>query len=96
MCVCRFHTKHDGFYITNDGLHTKADGFHAEYDRFRVYLIDDGPSMPGSPDWKERAQTIKFLIDAGYGHRILVGHDTMVLNMMGGNGSRSSRPSLST
>ena len=50
----------------------------------------DGPSVPGSPDWRERAQTIKFLIDAGYGHRILVGHDTMVLNMMGGNGSKPS------
>jgi|EP01046_Picozoa_sp_COSAG06_P054900 phosphotriesterase-related protein len=46
----------------------------------------DGPSMPGTPDWRQRAETIKFLIDAGYGHRILVGHDTMVLNMMGGNG----------
>jgi phosphotriesterase-related protein len=46
----------------------------------------DGPSIPSVPDWKQRAQTIKFLIDAGWGHRILVGHDTMVLNMMGGNG----------
>ena len=39
-----------------------------------------------SPNWQDRAETIKFLIDAGFGHRILVGHDTMVANLMAGEG----------
>ena len=39
-----------------------------------------------NPNWQDRAETIKFLIDAGFGHRILVGHDTMVANLMAGEG----------
>jgi len=40
-----------------------------------------GPgSEPGSarPDWEGRTETIKRLIDAGWGHRIMLSHDWMV------------------
>merc|ERR1712125_110304 len=37
-----------------------------------------GPTEEGSPDWQERTQTIKNLIDAGYGNRIMLSHDWMV------------------
>ena len=30
---------------------------------------------PGSPGWKTRASTVKALIDAGWGHRVVLGHD---------------------
>ena len=33
---------------------------------------------PPGVTWEGRADTIKALIDAGWGHRIMVGHDTMV------------------
>ena len=29
----------------------------------------------GTPDWRGRTETAKKLIDAGYGHRIMLGHD---------------------
>lgn len=34
-----------------------------------------GDVTPGTPSWTERAETIKRLIDAGWGHRILLSHD---------------------
>ena len=30
---------------------------------------------PGTPEWEERTETIKKLIDAGYAHRIVLSHD---------------------
>ena len=31
--------------------------------------------MPDTPDWEGRTMTIKKLVDAGYGDRIMLGHD---------------------
>ena len=46
------------------------------------------------PDWRERARTIKRLIDAGWGHRIMVGHDTMVFSGQGGKGPEDPPPHM--
>ena len=37
-----------------------------------------GGRMPGTPNWETRTETAKKLIDAGYGHRIMLGHDWSV------------------
>ena len=37
-----------------------------------------GGTMPGTPDWQGRTETAKKLIDAGFGHRIMLGHDWSV------------------
>lgn len=37
-----------------------------------------GDVTPGTPSWTQRADTIKRLIDAGWGHRILLSHDWCV------------------
>ena len=37
-----------------------------------------GGAMPGTPDWRGRTDTAKKLIDAGFGHRIMLGHDWSV------------------
>ena len=38
--------------------------------------MDRHPSgPPPSPDWQTRTETVKALIDAGWGHRVLLGHD---------------------
>ncbi len=37
-----------------------------------------GGAMPGTPDWQGRTKTAKKLIDAGFGHRIMMGHDWSV------------------
>ena len=34
-----------------------------------------GGTREGTPDWRGRTETAKKLIDAGYGHRIMLGHD---------------------
>lgn len=34
-----------------------------------------GWSMPGSPNWEQRTETAKRLIDAGFGERIMLSHD---------------------
>tara|TARA_B100001123_G_scaffold357813_1_gene412236 strand:- start:8803 stop:9774 length:972 start_codon:yes stop_codon:yes gene_type:complete len=36
------------------------------------------PSVAENPNWEERTETIKKLIDAGYGNRIMVSHDWAV------------------
>jgi phosphotriesterase-related protein len=46
------------------------------------------------PDWRERAHMIKKLIDAGWGHRILVGHDTMVYSGQNGKGPEDPPPHM--
>lgn len=37
-----------------------------------------GGRAPGTPNWEERTATVKALIDAGYGHRIMLSHDWSV------------------
>lgn len=37
-----------------------------------------GTPSPENPGWEERTQTLKNLIDAGFGHRIMLGHDWSV------------------
>ena len=34
-----------------------------------------GGRLPGTPDWEERTAIVKQLIDAGFGDRLLLGHD---------------------
>ena len=34
-----------------------------------------GGTTPGTPDWEGRTETVKRLIDAGFAHRIMLGHD---------------------
>ncbi len=37
-----------------------------------------GGNMPGTPDREGRAQTVKRLVDAGWAHRLMLGHDWSV------------------
>src|SRR5919106_162517 len=37
-----------------------------------------GGRIPGTPNWEQRTEMIKRLIDAGYGHRIMLSHDYSV------------------
>ena len=37
-----------------------------------------GGRMPGTPDWRSRTDMANKLIDAGFGHRIMLGHDWSV------------------
>ncbi len=37
-----------------------------------------GGRMPGTPNWEQRTETAKKLIDAGFGHRIMLSHDWSV------------------
>ena len=32
-------------------------------------------TRPGTPKWEERTETVKKLIEAGFGHRVMLGHD---------------------
>lgn len=34
-----------------------------------------GGRMPGTPGWAGRTETVKRLLDAGYAHRVMLGHD---------------------
>jgi len=41
-----------------------------------VYLsMDRYPGGPGRPDWQQRNATVKALIDRGWAHRLMLGHD---------------------
>ena len=41
-----------------------------------VYLsMDRYPGRPGRPGWQERNETVKALVDRGWAHRIMLGHD---------------------
>lgn len=41
-----------------------------------VYLsMDRYPGAEGRPDWRERIATVKALIDRGWSHRLMLGHD---------------------
>ena len=37
-----------------------------------------GGRVPGTPGWEQRTDVVKKLIDAGYGHRIMLSHDHTV------------------
>jgi phosphotriesterase-related protein len=37
-----------------------------------------GTPSPENPDWEQRTETVKKLIDAGFGHRIMLSHDWSV------------------
>ncbi len=41
-----------------------------------VYLsMDRYPGRPGRPDWRQRNATVKALLDRGWVHRLMLGHD---------------------
>ena len=41
-----------------------------------VYLsMDRYPGRPGRPGWRERNETVKALLDRGWAHRLMLGHD---------------------
>ena len=41
-----------------------------------VYLsMDRYPGADGRPDWRQRNATVKALIDRGWAHRLMLGHD---------------------
>lgn len=41
-----------------------------------VYLsMDRYPGAEGRPDWRQRNETLRTLIDAGWAHRLMLGHD---------------------
>jgi phosphotriesterase-related protein len=41
-----------------------------------VYLsMDRYPGAEGRPDWRQRNETVKALIDRGWAHRLMLGHD---------------------
>ena len=41
-----------------------------------VYLsMDRYPGAEGRPDWRERNATVKALVDRGWAHRLMLGHD---------------------
>ena len=45
--------------------------------------MDRYPShRPGVPDWRERTQTVKALIDRGYGDRLMLGHDNSAMMLI--------------
>ena len=44
--------------------------------RAGVYLsMDRYPGAPGRPNWEQRNATVKALIDRGWAHRLMLGHD---------------------
>jgi len=44
--------------------------------RAGVYLsMDRYPGAPGRPNWEQRNTTVKALIDRGWAHRLMLGHD---------------------
>jgi phosphotriesterase-related protein len=49
-----------------------------------------GGETPGTPDWEGRTEVVKKLIDAGYGSRIMLGHDRDVTVTMGNKAEQES------
>jgi phosphotriesterase-related protein len=57
-----------------------ADTMDVEYlvrllERGVFLSMDRYPGREGRPDWQQRNQTVKALIDRGYGDRLMLGHD---------------------
>jgi len=51
-----------------------------------VYLsMDRYPGGPGRPNWEERNRTVKTLIDRGWAHRLMLGHDYAPAPIEAGN-----------
>jgi phosphotriesterase-related protein len=56
-----------------------------------VYLsMDRYPGAEGRPDWRQRNATVKALIDRGWAHRLMLGHDYAPAPVSAGTGPRSS------
>jgi phosphotriesterase-related protein len=54
--------------------------------------MDRYPShRPDVPDWRQRTQTLKALLDAGHGDRILLSHDDPMTNLMQPLAARAER-----
>jgi phosphotriesterase-related protein len=54
--------------------------------------MDRFPShRPDVPDWKQRCDTIKALIDSGWGHRIMVSHDDPITLLIQPRAQREER-----
>ena len=50
--------------------------FLEELLRTGVYLsMDRYPGAPGRPNWEQRNSTVKALIDRGWAHKLMLGHD---------------------
>jgi len=57
-----------------------ADTTNVEYlvrllERGVFLSMDRYPGREGRPNWRQRNETVKSLIDRGYGHRLMLGHD---------------------
>ena len=50
-----------------------------------------GGNREGTPDWRGRTETAKKLVDAGYGHRIMLGHDWATTVTVANQESRETR-----
>ncbi len=50
-----------------------------------------GPPPRGNPDWEQRTALAKQLVDAGYGHRIMLSHDWCVIKPWGSRDSQKER-----
>ncbi len=56
-----------------------------------VYLsMDRYPGRPPRPDWKQRNATLKTLLDCGWAHRLMVGHDHAPGAVLAGSGEPES------
>ena len=49
-----------------------------------------GGETPGTPNWEGRTEIVKKLVDAGYGDRIMLGHDRDVTVTMGNKAEQES------
>jgi phosphotriesterase-related protein len=58
-----------------------------------VYLsMDRYPGAEGMPDWKARNATVKALVDRGWAHRIMLGHDYPPTPVLKGRSSPANSP----
>ena len=59
-----------------------------------VYLsMDRYPGGPGRPNWRQRNATVKALIDHGWTHRLMLGHDYAPGPVMEGRGGPEAKRS---
>ena len=59
-----------------------------------VYLsMDRYPGRPGRPDWRQRNATVKALIESGWTHRLMLGHDYAPGPVMAGRETPESKRS---
>jgi phosphotriesterase-related protein len=72
--------KEEGAPMDRIAIGHSADSTDADYLeellRAGVYLsMDRYPGAPGRPNWEQRNATVKTLIDRGWAHRLMLGHD---------------------